>query len=355
MPTVNESLQTAAIDHSHDLIRYQNNVTHKVMALLNRSDKDIAEKLTEALSRLPPDSFTVERLDMMLKSVRGINEAAYKKLQLELSDELGKLVSYEMNYQGQLLQSQIPVTFQVASVPVQQVISATVARPFQGKILSEWMSALEADKAIKIRDAVRMGYVEGEPIDKIVRRIMGTKANRYQDGIMEINRRHAESVVRTAISHTAHHTRQKFGEANSDIVKGVKWVSTLDSKTSEICQARDGQVLPLNSGPRPPAHYNCRSTVSFIMKSWKELGIDAEDLPEGTRASMDGQVPAKMTYNEWLKTKPAEFQNEVLGPSRAKLFRAGMPVDRFVNRAGDKLTLDDLRKRDAEYFRKAGL
>jgi len=70
---------------------------------------------------------------------------------------------------------------------------------------------------------------------------------------------------------------------------------------------------------------------------------------------MDGQVPAKMTYNEWLKTKPAEFQNEVLGPNRAKLFRAGMPVDRFVNRAGDKLTLDDLRKRDAEYFKKAGL
>ena len=59
--------------------------------------------------------------------------------------------------------------------------------------------------------------------------------------------------------------------------------------------------------------------------------------------------------NDWLKTKPAEFQNEVLGPSRAKLFRAGMPVDRFVNRAGDKLTLDDLRKRDAEYFRKAGI
>jgi hypothetical protein len=92
-----------------------------------------------------------------------------------------------------------------------------------------------------------------------------------------------------------------------------------------------------------------------VLKSFKELGVDLPEFSESTRASMDGQVPAKMTYNEWLKGKPAAFQNEVLGPSRAKLFRAGMPVDRFVNRAGDKLTLDDLRKRDAEYFRKAGL
>jgi len=355
MPTVNEALQTAAIDHSHDLIRYQNQVVYKVIALLNRTDKDLFEKLEAALLRLPPGAFTVDRLESLLSSVREINAAAYQKIRFELQTELADLVGYELGYQQQLFQNKLPVTLQVATVPVAQVLSATVSRPFQGRLLSEWMAGLEADKAAKIRDAVRIGYVEGQPIADIVRRIKGTKARQYQDGIIEITRRNAETVVRTAISHTANHTRQKFAEANSDLVKGVKWVSTLDGRTSEICQARDGEVFPVNSGPRPPAHPNCRSTTSYVLKSFKELGVDLPEFSESTRSSMDGQVPAKMTYNEWLKGKDAAFQNDVLGPTRAKLFRAGMPVDRFVNRAGDKLTLDDLRKRDAEYFRKAGI
>ena len=360
MPTVNEALQTAAIDHSHDLIRYQNQVVYKVIALLNRTDKDLFEQINAALLRLPPEAFTVERLDSMLASVRQINAAAYQKIRQELQAELADLVAYESNYQQQLFQNTLPVTLEVASVPVAQAVTAAVARPFQGRLLAEWMQGLEADKAAKIRDAIRIGYVEGQTVAEMVQRIKGTKARQYQDGIIEITRRNAETVVRTAISHTANHTRQKFAEANSELVKGVKWVSTLDGRTSEICQARDGEVYPVNSGPRPPAHPNCRSTTTYVLKSFKELGVDLPEFEESTRASMDGQVPAKMTYNEWLKSKSGTaegraFQDKVLGPSRAKLFRAGMPVDRFVNRAGDRLTLDDLRKRDAEYFRKAGI
>jgi SPP1 gp7 family putative phage head morphogenesis protein len=358
MATVNEKLQTAAIDHSHDLIRYQNQVVYKVLALLNRTEKDLFAQIQSTLMRLPPEAFTVERLDSLLVSVRDINSAAYKKIRFELQAELGQLVAYEAGYQAQLFENTLPVTLQVATVPVAQVVSSAMSRPFQGRLLSEWMAGLEADKAAKIRDAIRIGYVEGQPIADIVRRIKGTKARQYQDGIIEITRRNAETVVRTAISHTANHARQKFAEANSDLVKGVKWVSTLDGRTSEICQARDGEVFPVNSGPRPPAHPNCRSTTTYVLKSFKELGVDLPEFVESTRASMDGQVPAKMTYNEWLKGKDAKdpsFTDGVLGPTRAKLFRAGMPVDRFVNRAGDRLTLDDLRKRDAEYFRRAGI
>ncbi len=355
MPTANEKLQTAAIDHSHDIIRYQNQVVYKVIALLNRTDKDLFEQIQSALMRLPPEAFTVERLDSMLASVRQINAAAYQKIRHELQAELADLVAYEQGYQQQLFQNTLPVTFEVAAAPVAQVVSSAMARPFQGRLLSEWMAGLEAEKAAKIRDAIRIGYVEGQTIPEMVARLRGTKAKQYQDGILEITRRNAETIVRTAVSHTANHTRQKFAEANDDLVKGVKWLSTLDGKTSDVCKARDGKVYPVDSGPRPPAHPNCRSSTSYVLKSWKELGIDLKEFPEGTRASMDGQVPANVTYNEWLKGKDSAFQDKVLGPTRAKLFREGMPVDRFVNKAGDRLTLEKLRERDAEYFRKAGI
>ena len=70
---------------------------------------------------------------------------------------------------------------------------------------------------------------------------------------------------------------------------------------------------------------------------------------------MDGQVPEAETYQSWLKKKPAAFQDEVLGPNRAKLFREGMALDRFVDQSGKEYTLKQLRSKDATAFKKAGI
>jgi SPP1 gp7 family putative phage head morphogenesis protein len=358
MASVNVKLQDAAIAHSIDLTRYSNGVVRRIIAILNRTDKDLFEQLIAALQKLPAEAFTVERLDSLLTSVRSLNAQAYNQVRMGIESELRQFVDYEANYQQSLFANTLPVQLEVASVSPQQVYSAALSRPFQGKLLTEWAATQEAEKMIRIRDSLRMGYIEGQTIDQMITRIRGTRARQYSDGVIEISRRNAEAVVRTAISHTANHTRQKFYEANNDLIKGIQWISTLDGRTSAICQARDGQIYPVNSGPRPPAHFNCRSSTAPVTKSWKELGIDLPEDDKGTRASMDGQVPEDMTYQQWLKGKDAKdqkFVDEVLGKSKAKLFRAGMPLDRFVNRAGDVLTLDELRAKNAEYFKKAGL
>jgi hypothetical protein len=115
-------------------------------------------------------------------------------------------------------------------------------------------------------------------------------------------------------------------------------------------------VFPVDSGPRPPAHPNCRSTTTPVIKSWKELGINLTEAPPGTRASMDGQVPATLTYNDWLKKQPQAFQDEVLGPTKAKLYRKGdLSLDRFIDKSGNEYTLDELRRREMGAFERAGI
>ena len=57
-----------------------------------------------------------------------------------------------------------------------------------------------------------------------------------------------------------------------------------------------------------------------------------------------GTVPDKLTYDEWLRDQPAAFQDDVLGPSRGKLFRQGAKLDKFVDNSGKTLTLEQLRK-----------
>ena len=62
---------------------------------------------------------------------------------------------------------------------------------------------------------------------------------------------------------------------------------------------------------------------------------------------MSGQVPADMKYADWLKKQSAAIQDDVLGPTRAKEFRAGKPLGAFFNEKGRLLTLDGLKQRDA--------
>ena len=84
--------------------------------------------------------------------------------------------------------------------------------------------------------------------------------------------------------------------------------------------------------------HNCRSVrVPNIKDKFRVGGV-------GERASIDGPVPADLTYSSWLKRQPKSFQDDMLGPERAKLFRDGkITLDKFVDDRGLLLTLDELK------------
>jgi hypothetical protein len=373
METINEQLRDALLGHQVDLSRYSNDVVRRMVAILNKTDSDLAAQLLAALEKMPAESFTVQRLEQLLASVKDLNSQAYAELSKQLNDELRSFTDYEAGYQFQLFKTTLPVQViaqvDVAMVSAEQVYSAAMARPFQGRILKEWAASIEQGRMTRIRDAVRVGYVENEPISKIVQRIRGTKAANYTDGIIEIDRHHAEAVVRSAISHTAAFTRHRFMKANSDLIKAVSWLSTLDSRTSEGCRIRDqlqytaddahkpiGHKIPWLAGPGA-LHWNCRSTSTPVVRSWKELGgADIEGFSPSTRASMDGQLPADLTYAEWIRKQSAARQDDILGATRGKLMReGGLTLDRFYSDKGRYLTIEELRQRDAEAFAKAGV
>lgn len=361
MPTVNEKLFSESVSHAIDSTRYSNGVVRRIIAMLNKSDADIFSQIVAALDKLPAGAFSVDRLDSLLSDVRRINAAAYLQIRHGLESELKDFVEYEAGYQYQLFQTALPVSVSVASVSVQHVYSAALSRPFQvskdGAVpLNEYLSGLEAGRAAKIRDAIRLGYIESETTDQIIRRIRGTKVLNYADGLMDASRGHIEGMVRTALNHTANHTRQAFYSANSSLVKKWMFVATLDSRVSITCASLSGKTFPIGTGPQPPRHINCRSSSAPVLASWRELGINIDELPESTRSSMDGQMPENITFSNWLRGKSAAVQDDILGSTRGKLFRSGnIEVDRFANNKGKVYSIDQLRQRDAEMFAKAKL
>jgi hypothetical protein len=179
-------------------------------------------------------------------------------------------------------------------------------------------------------------------------------------------------LVRTSIQAAATEARQMVYSDNKPLLKGVHWIATLDGRTSSTCRSLDGKEFGIDDGPRPPAHFGCRSVTVPIIKSWAELGFNGteppaplrpfvrskrklKDIPKADRAALTGKAPEDLSYGDWLRKQPTAFQVEVLGPTRAKLFRdGGLPIEKFRDaRMTSDFTLDELRRWEPEAWRAA--
>lgn len=356
MASIPRSVMDAMTRHNIDLTRYSNSEVRRIISLLNRTDDVLAQRIAQALDDLPA-SASLTQIEEVLKSVRDLNIAAYDRVAAGTKTAMQDLAPVETVFVRNLYTHAVPeVDF--AGVTASQARAAALSRPFQGRLLREWAASLEANRMARIRDAVRIGYTSGQTTAQIVQQIRGTKVAKYADGLLEGDRRSVERIVRTALSHTAQSARQDFFEANDDILGNEVWVSTLDGKTSAMCQVRSGleytpehkpvgHHIPYLAGPGR-LHFCCRSTSLRLLKGQTKFS--------GTQSSAGGYVDANMTYGQWLKTQSAAVQDDVLGPTRGLLFRkGGLDLQGFYNDKGKLLNLDELSARSQAAFDKAGI
>lgn len=352
--TANEQLLDRAVRHAVRLERLKTGEAREILRFLDRKVfPDAVEKLAAGLQKIKGRGMATVRT----KQVRNLVASLQKLLNKGLGDarkisarRLEKIGITEAEWQKALIDEFVgPVGFNTTLPSVSFIRTVVNSQPFRGELLSDWFKKLSARAQTDVRANLRIGLVEGESIPELTRRIQGTTG-------FEMTRRNATAIVRTATNHVTTQAREAVYRANDDVVKAVEWVSTLDVRTTEICMSLDTKVYPIDEGPRPPAHMQCRSTTVPVLKSFKELGIDLKEPPPGARAArryteagkaLRGEVPAKTTYGQWLKRQPAPIQNEALGPTRARLFREGkVKVDRFVDDQQRPLTLEQLRERE---------
>ncbi|MCF0055522.1 minor capsid protein [Dyadobacter sp. CY356] len=349
--TPNEEIQNASIRHMVWLERFKAGTVKQIIALLNQTDKDLREKLAGRLSSISERGYklspeTRKRIETMLAELQAIRTGMYDTAQTKTTDILKDFAVHEADFQGRLIDEAIKATavkVTLESPSLSQIRAVATSRPFEGRLLKEWFAGIEANDRKRLSDAIKIGITEGETSDQIIRRVMGTRSAQYRDGILEVSRREAAAVVNTAVATTANQASEDLYASNPDIVKGVQWVSTLDSRTSAPCRANDGKIFPIGEGPRPPIHFNCRSKIVPFL---------GETSIKGTRASVFGPVPSDLTYSGWLKKQTVDIQNEVLGVKAGKLFRNGLTIEKFVDKQGRSYTLDELKQRDADIWQK---
>lgn len=336
MASVAEHVHDLAVQHRIGLSRYSTAVVHKVVAQLNRSEQAIIERL----QRTDNESIAGQRLEQLLTEIRSIQAQGWAVIRARVNNTVDELAGVEVDFAAKLVDfgaDTARVDIFSPAPPINQVVAAVNARPFQGRFLREWLDGAEEGAARLVRDTIRQGFVEGRTTDEIVRTIRGTKAQQYKNGLLEITRRSAETMVRTALTHTANAAAQETYKA----LGVVEWrfVATLDARTSLICSKLHGKIFKVGTGPQPPRHPNCRSTS--VPMTDPIPGVAPMEFP---------------TYEAWLKKQSVKTQIDVLGPKRAALFRTGgLKLEKFTDNVGKTLNLDQLRARDAAAFEKSGL
>ncbi|KEO99468.1 hypothetical protein EH64_23205 [Escherichia coli] len=87
-----------------------------------------------------------------------------------LSGELNELAIYEAGYQLSLFDSLLPDfvadVHPLVGISSDALYAAAMARPFQGRLLSEWASDLEADRLRRITNTVRQVFCWGIPMSR---------------------------------------------------------------------------------------------------------------------------------------------------------------------------------------------
>lgn len=349
--SVNQTLLDKYISHVLQLDKLARGQSNKIVRLLNSADDELVEKIATRLVKIEERGYdlgpaSTKRLQDMQADLKDLNDAIYKRVHTTLRDELGDLAQYEAKWAGQTISAALPINFK-SNIPSATYLKTLVDQsPIDGHLLSSWTDHMSLARQGRVNQAIRLGLVQGETTDQIVRRVAGSKAANYSDGVLNISRQSAQTLVLTSSATVASNARSEVYQRNSNVIKEVRWTATLDTRTSSICQSRDGTAYKIDEAhPKPPAHPRCRSVLVPMTKSFRELGLDKDEVSDGQRASMDGQVPGKTSFGDWIKNQAPERQDEVFGKQRAELFRAGkVDFKDLFAQSGEYKTLDELRR-----------
>lgn len=256
MKTAQDKLEEALIRDSVYMLRWSRQTYKRHAKLIDEAMADIAYKM--AVRAPASGSLSEARYKAMLKYLRETSSVLHKGLYDLQVEDWKELAAYQSGFTAQAIAAAYPVEMVVTPPAAAAIHAAAMSRPFQGKVLKEWYRDLSYSSQRSLQQAVKLGYSEGETISQITSRLKS---------IMEIDKRHAETIARTATNHMANRAIHEAALQNEYLFKSEVWVSTLDGRTSLICISRDGKEYPLNSGPYPPAHPNCLTGDAYISTS----------------------------------------------------------------------------------------
>lgn len=150
-----------------------------------------------------------------------------------------------------------------------------------------------------LNEIVTSGLLSGKSWTKMSKAIQEKNLVKTIQGEMDKGKFAAHRLIRTEVAYM--HEQSSLLSMQDNGVEAVEILATLDKRTSQICQKKDGDIVPIDEIKigvnHPPFHPHCRSTSIPV--------VDMAGM--GTRIARDPdtgenyKVPASMKYGDWKK------------------------------------------------------
>jgi len=145
-----------------------------------------------------------------------------------------------------------------------------------GALLNPFLKSFGASAQLSMENTIRKGYSNSWSVSTTIAEAKKQieKVTNQADAVLSTAIQHIEAIVSASVQSAL------FGQ--------YRWVSVIDSGTTDICRGRNQKIYKHGTGPYPPAHIRCRSMI----------------IPY-----RGGDVEIKDTFNRWIKRQPEKMQN----------------------------------------------
>ena len=334
------------------------NLTDKIKDLLltrslllqrvsNSLTKDIINAYVSVIDDILAQIATGKNINLvnMNKIINELNSKLTPDL-TSVNDDLVQLGISEASYVANGINGAIGIDL-VSKLPTDKTVQKIVNTSLMdGLTISEWLGKQDKSFQETLTKQIRLAVIGGETNPQIV--------SRLKSALDIKNNNNVKTIVRTAVATVTSQAREQTYKENEDIFKGWEWNATLDSRTRPEHAAYDGMAHDLEGKGlnekgkkykfvKAPNGWNCRCITLPITKSFRELGLDIDEIPSGTRSSIDGRVSTDTTFEQWFEGKSATFQESYLGKGRYQLFKDGkITFSDLVNQNGRTLSVGEL-------------
>lgn len=232
-----------------------------------------------------------------------------QKIEKQITDSIMQLGSKELDYTKQSLQQATLIGSQAAhnvlntNVLNKSAIDEIIKRSWHDANFSDriWKNKLQLINSLK--SELTNGIIQGKSIYSVANDV---------DNRINVGRSQTQRLVRTEYMHALNQ-----GQIESYRSKGyakLKWVATMDSKTSEICRKRNGKEYDIDDLPDIPAHPNCRCTLVPVINTAEldKRGEEIRQLKDQISGKTDDNSSDKV-YNDSVREMfPREFRHQKL-------------------------------------------
>lgn len=301
---INQKIAERMTRHVIAIDRHVSASSRKIAELLDALAEDLIERVKQfKRDAKSPPTMAQRRTIALLDQIRDAFGQTYLDVAIGFDHDLEREARREVAFINDVLNDALGIDISTVQFDTKVLKAIVEHETVEGAPASKWWKKQAQRHFTRFKQKIRQDFAAGRTTDETIVWMRGTKANRFRDGFMTLSKAQAAALARTAFNSVANNARIQTLKENADIMRGYVQISHLDERTTQICTDYAGaqwdlSFRPIGDKKLPyaggcPRHFNCRSVISPLLKSWNELqgsnsiarkrGVDLDAAATGSR------------------------------------------------------------------------